>query len=234
MEGADILLLCFVWDNWVCKWFFISFSYFWALLIQEERRRSSDNPVPVNELSTSLPGSSRSEPPTTGYYDPCPGLLPHVNAFYERLKVPQPNAETLRLITPPLLKKIARNHHCETTWIVIKEHPTISTISELLGFIIYSDSDITEIEKCTRGQSDNPVWMKYRKGMMIASGFHRISKLKESTDPDKLIRFLMEGSSSVIVTTPLVWDRKKEIIARKWVFKTLRQSMVTWIWLNRG
>ena len=81
---------------------------------------------------------------------------------------------------------------------VIKEHPTILTISELLGFRIYSDSDITEIEKCTRGQSDNPMWMKYRKGRMTASSFHRISKLKVSTDPDKLILFLMEGSSFVI------------------------------------
>ena len=51
--------------------------------------------VPVNELSTSLPGSSRSEPPTPGYYDPCPGLLPHVNALYEGLKVLQPSASML-------------------------------------------------------------------------------------------------------------------------------------------
>ena len=102
----------------------------------------------------------------------------------------------------------------------IKEHPTISTISELLGFIIYSDSDITEIEKCTRGQSDNPMWMKYRKGMMTASSFHRTSNLKVSTDPDKVIRFLMEGSSLDIVPAPLLWGRKNEIIAGKWFFKT--------------
>ena len=90
---------------------------------------------------------------------------------------------------------------------VLKEHPTISTISELLGFIIYSP------------KLNSVMWMKYRKGMMTASSFHRISKLKVSTDPDKLIRFLMEGSSFVIVPAPFLWGRKKEI-PRKWVFKT--------------
>ena len=103
---------------------------------------------------------------------------------------------------------------------VITEHPTISVISELFGFIIYSDSDIAEIEKCTRGQSGNPMWMKYRKGIMTALSFHRISKLKVSADPDKLIRLLMEGSSFVIVPAPLLWGRKKEIKARKCLFKT--------------
>ena len=64
-------------------------------LWRKKERRSIDNPVPVNELSTSLPGSSLAEPPTTEYYDPCPGLLPDVNAFYEGLKVLQPNASML-------------------------------------------------------------------------------------------------------------------------------------------
>ena len=64
------------------------------------------------------------------------------------------------------------------------------------------------------------MWVKYRKGMMNASNFHRISKLKVSTDPDKLIRFLREGSSFVIVPAPLLCGRKKEIIARQWFFKT--------------
>ena len=119
-------------------------------LWKKKERRSTDNPVPVNELSTSLPGSSRSEPPTTEYYDPCPGLLPDVNAFYEGLKVLQPNASKLLnrykvdhttpvkedCTIPPLLDYMNR---------VIKEHPIISTISELFEFIIYSDSDITEV-----------------------------------------------------------------------------------------
>ena len=64
-------------------------------LWKKKERRSTDNPVPVNELSTSSPGSSRSEPSTTEYYDPCPGLLPDVNAFYEGLKVLQPNVSRL-------------------------------------------------------------------------------------------------------------------------------------------
>ena len=199
-------------------------------LWKKKERRSTDNPVPVNELSTSLSGSSRSEPPTTEYYDPCTGLLPDVNAFYEGLKFLQPNASMLlnrykvdhttpvkEDCTKPLLDYINR---------VIKEHPTISTISQLLGFILYSTSDITEIEKCTRSQSDNPMWMKYRKGMMTASSFHRVSKLKVSTDPDELIRFLMEGGSFVIVPAPLLRGRKKEIIARKWFFIYLRQSYI--------
>ena len=126
-------------------------------------------------------------------------LLPDVNAFYEGLKVLQPNASMLLNRykvdhTTPVKEDCTKPPLLDYTNRVIKEHPTISTISELLGFIIYSDSDITEIEKCTRGQSDNPMWMKYRKGMMTASSFHRTSKLKVSTDPDKLIRFLMEGS----------------------------------------
>ena len=98
----------------------------------KKERRSSDDPAPVNELSTSLPGSSRSEPPATGYYDPCPGLLPDVNAFYEGLKVLQPNASMLLnrykvdhttpvkepCTIPPLLDYMNR---------VIKEHTTIAS-----------------------------------------------------------------------------------------------------------
>ena len=68
-------------------------------------------------------------------------------------------------------------------------------------------------------QSDNPTWMKYRKGMMNASSFHRISRLKESKDPDKLIRLLMGGSSFDIVPAPLLWGRKKRNHSKKIVFQ---------------
>ena len=68
------------------------------------------------------------------------------------------------------------------------------------------------------------MWMKYRKGMMTASSFQCISRLKGSKDPDKLIPFLMGGSSFNIVPAPLLWGRKKEIIARKWFFKTNHRS----------
>ena len=46
-----------------------------SCLWKKKERRSTDNPVPANELSTSLPGPSRSEPSTTEYYDPCPGRI---------------------------------------------------------------------------------------------------------------------------------------------------------------
>ena len=70
---------------------------------------------------------------------------------------------------PPLLDYMNR---------VLKEHPTIPPLSALLGFIIYLDSDITGIEKCTQGQSANPTWMKYRKSIKTTLSFHRISRLK--------------------------------------------------------
>ena len=106
-------------------------------LWKKKKRRSTDNSVPVNELSTSLPGSSRSEPPTTEYYDPCPGLLPDVNAFYEGLKVLQPNASMLLNLymvdhTTPVKEDCTIAPLLDYMNRVIKEHPTISTISQLL------------------------------------------------------------------------------------------------------
>ena len=61
-------------------------------LWKKKERRCTDIPVPVDELPTTLPGSSRSEPPTIDFYDPCPGLQPDVNNFYEGLKILKPNA----------------------------------------------------------------------------------------------------------------------------------------------
>lgn len=58
-------------------------------------RRCTDKPIPVDELSTSLPGSSRSEPPTTDFYDPCPQFVPDVDQFYAGLKVLHPSAAML-------------------------------------------------------------------------------------------------------------------------------------------
>ena len=104
-------------------------------LWKKKERRSTDDPVPVNELSTSLPGSSRSEPPTTEYCDPCPGLLPDVNAFYEGLKVLQPNASML-------LNRYKVDH---TT--PVKEDCTIPPLLDYMNRVI-------------KEQSDNPMWMK--------------------------------------------------------------------------
>ena len=75
------------------------------------------------------------------------------------------------------------------------------------------------MDEVYEGYQANPMWMKYRKGIKTTLSFHRISRLKESTDPDKLIRFLMEGSSFDIVPAPLLCGHKKEIIAKKIVFQ---------------
>ena len=69
-------------------------------------------------------------------------------------------------------------------------HKQLKAYRNLDGCQLYEAGYVEKVEFVPE-IGDNPMWMKYRKGMMTASSFHRISKLKVSTDPDKLIRFLM-------------------------------------------
>ena len=45
--------------------------------------------------------------------------------------------------------------------------------------------------KGTWGQNSNALWHNYCKGMLTASNFFRISRLKDRTNPDNLISNLM-------------------------------------------
>ena len=202
-------------------------------------RRSTDNPVPSDELSTKLPGSSRSEPPTAEFYDPCPEFVLDVEGFYDGLKVLQPNAA---MLLNRFVQKPTKTPLCECSILpfidlahkVVKENSEISTLSEMLELISYSQDELAEIERCTRGQANNELWMNFRKGMITASSFHGVSRLKDTTNPDKLIRFLMEGNNfTTTVPASLQWS-KKELAAQKIFLKAHRKEHGQCKFLEKG
>lgn len=56
--------------------------------------------------------------------------------------------------------------------------------------------------------------------MITASSFHSVSRLKNTTNPDKSIHFLMEGDTFDVVPAPLQWSCKKEIAAKTLFLKS--------------
>ena len=187
---------------------------------KKKGRRDTDNPQPIDKLVTVLPGSSRNEPPTAECYDPYPGYVPDVDAFYAGLKDVKPNACMLlnrfkkENSAPPVNEDIVPTL-LDSFIAILENNPSINSIEEVLAKFSYTEKDISDIEKCTRGQSDSNMWQQYRKGMITASNFFRISRLKDTTDPKNIIKLLIEGTSFDIVPQPLKWGKKKENVARK-------------------
>lgn len=75
------------------------------------------------------------------------------------------------------------------------------SVAELIEKLQVTTNEIEEIEKETRGQSDNPKWAQVRAGRLTASNFYRIytriNSLKENphTDLSKLVSSLLHPTS---------------------------------------
>lgn len=63
-------------------------------------------------------------------------------------------------------------------------------ITDRQAFLLALNCNIEELEKKTRGQSQNPVWKQERKKRLTASNFGNICSMKETTDPTKLVKRL--------------------------------------------
>lgn len=194
-------------------------------------RQNTDVPMEVSKLSTSLPGTSRSQVPTADIYDPCPGIpLPNVDDFYHGIRALRPNANILynrykfgkptediaTCVVPSLLEKM-KNH--------IEINPAVK-LEDLMKSVMFSQDDRIKIERNTRGQSDNPQWLNNRKGMLTASKFYRVSHMKPSTNPDRFVTSLLLGDSSYgeNIPAPLKWGQQNEVIARKLFMKEHKKN----------
>ena len=209
---------------------------------KKKSRQNYDKPVPITLLKTALPGSTPKVSPTMEYYDPCPGVVPDVNQFYEGLKILHPRANMLlnrykneelnppkeiKCSVPPLLDQLKSK----------ASSSSIISNEDFLSLVKFTDEDVIEIERCTRGQNDNSLWHQYRKGMLTASNFFRISRLKESTNPEKLISTLMgecKLNLSDHLPAPLEWGRKKEVVARKLFLKMHKVQHRSIVFEERG
>jgi hypothetical protein len=70
-------------------------------------------------------------------------------------------------------------------------------------------SVVNELEIRTRGQHENPLWYKVRKGRITASIFHDVFTRKSNTPPQKLVERIVGNSESACVDTKtLQWGRK--------------------------
>jgi hypothetical protein len=58
------------------------------------------------------------------------------------------------------------------------------------------DDEISEIERLTRGQSNNTAWYNERKYRITASKCHRIAAMKDTTSPTKAIQEVLQYSSN--------------------------------------
>ena len=76
-----------------------------------------------------------------------------------------------------------------------------------------------ELERRTRGQNDNPLWVQARKSRITASVFHDVLVRKNTTPSEKLVDKIIgidsKKSSSTENVPALKWGRKMEIIAKK-------------------
>ena len=78
----------------------------------------------------------------------------------------------------------------------IKEHPVSATTikkrcQQVQDRLTLSETEINDIEKLTRGQSDNSAWYTERKVRITASKCYRVAAMKESTSPTKAVREIL-------------------------------------------
>ena len=125
-------------------------------------------------------------------------LYPEANIFLNRFK----KEELLKLKTEitcdikTLPERIISMH---------TKPVNINMFAEIIEKLQFTKAEIKEIEICTRGQSENSLWMKYRKGMITASNFKKINNRRESTEPEKLVNYLINGSSFKTVPIAIQW-----------------------------
>lgn len=55
-----------------------------------------------------------------------------------------------------------------------------------------TEDDVREIEKLTKGQSENPLWFYHRVGCITASKFGDVNVRRRTTPPDKIIKEIIK------------------------------------------
>lgn len=76
-----------------------------------------------------------------------------------------------------------------------------NTVEEFLGKFCMTEEEVKTAERVSRGQSENPVWFKLRRGRLTASNFYRIHtrmdkmKNKKDVDCNNLIKSLIDPVS---------------------------------------
>lgn len=195
---------------------------------KKKNRKDTSKPGPISLLKTSLPGNSPNEAPTSDYYDPCPEIEPDVDAFYEGLKVLKPDANMLmnRYILNDSIKKLKSvasfYQQLETMFNFFPNE----SLEDLIKYIVFSAEDIKMIEQCTLGQRTNSKWFDYRQGLITASNFYKVTHLRDSTNPDNLIKSLLSrvgNYSNNNLPPALKWGIEKEEEACK-VFLKLHKA----------
>ncbi|CAC5410778.1 unnamed protein product [Mytilus coruscus] len=72
--------------------------------------------------------------------------------------------------------------------------------------------ECSKIEMATREQHKNPLWKHVRRGRLTASKFGNIVRRKADTEPDNLIKYLLEYTPS-FTNAAISWGRDHEQIA---------------------
>ena len=186
----------------------------------KKARQNEDMPVAVTELNTAQPGAVPKVAPIVDSYDPCPGTSVNVTDFFVGMKFIYPDANILlnrfkheelhisNIVTCNILSMLEKAEA-----FTLKNES--KSVSDFFKYIEMSISDTKQVEQSTRGHNDNDLWSKYRKGMITASNFKRVFTLRETTDPENLIKHLI-GTNSREFNLPaaLDWGRKKEKVSR--------------------
>ncbi|XP_076087997.1 uncharacterized protein LOC143058383 [Mytilus galloprovincialis] len=94
----------------------------------------------------------------------------------------------------------------------------ITSIECVQHFLSYFDSlkitkdDCSKIEVATREQHKNPLWKQVRRGRLTASKFGNIVRRKVDTEPDNLIKYLLDYTPS-FTNAAISWGKDHEQIA---------------------
>lgn len=109
--------------------------------------------------------------------------------------------------------------------------PTLKTALQTLSLkcsilehlkMIYTSDVVLEIEKITRGQSDNTAWFEHRYGRITASLFPSVMHFKFTDNPEnyilkKILSSSVDSSHSLVPS--LAFGKKYEPVARQQYFE---------------
>ena len=189
---------------------------------KKKPRINDEKPVAISDLNIRLPSSSTSMSSSASCYDPCPGQHADVEEFYEGIKKLYPDANILlnRYRKEDLIKT-KTVPQCEVKTIMERVADFVNDKStynydELISSIKFKQEEIIEVEKVTRGQSDNKKWSEFRQGMITASNFKKVYSRRDTTDPAALVKYLIEGTHFKYGALPdaIKWGKTKESVAR--------------------
>ena len=78
------------------------------------------------------------------------------------------------------------------------------------------DNDtVVDIEKSTRTQADNKLWLALHNGRLTSSQFGEILRRKDTTDPSVSVKSLMGYKREIVCTAAMKWGKDNEDHARQ-------------------